>query len=134
MESLTGKVALVTGGGRGIGRAVSLALARAGCDVAVNYRERRHDAESAVNEIQKLGRRAIAIQADVSRGADVTELVRSAESELGPIEVLINNAGKILIQPIDHAPAAGDGSSTCRRWRRKRAALLACITPHRKPG
>jgi 3-oxoacyl-[acyl-carrier protein] reductase len=101
MESLTGKVALVTGGGRGIGRAVSLALARAGCDVAVNYRERRHDAESAVNEIQKLGRRAIAIQADVSRGADVTELVRSAESELGPIEVLINNAGKILIQPID---------------------------------
>ena len=101
MEQLAGKVALVTGGGRGIGRAISLALARAGCDVVVNYRERRDDAESAVREIQELGRRATAIQADVSRGADVTHLVRTAESELGPIEILINNAGKILIQPIE---------------------------------
>ncbi len=101
MENLAGKVALVTGGGRGIGRAVSLALARAGCDLAVNYRERRDDAESAVHEIQKLGRRAAAIQADVSRAADVTHLVRAVESELGPIEILVNNAGKILIQPID---------------------------------
>jgi 3-oxoacyl-[acyl-carrier protein] reductase len=101
MELLTGKVALVTGGGRGIGRAVSLALARAGCDVAVNYRERRDDAESAIREIQKLGRRAVAIQADVSRAADVAQLVTAAESQLGPIEILVNNAGKILIQPID---------------------------------
>jgi 3-oxoacyl-[acyl-carrier protein] reductase len=106
MENLTGKIALVTGGGRGIGRAVSLALARAGCDVAVNYRERRDDAESAVREIQKLGRRAIAIQADVSQGADVTELVHTVESQLGPIEVLINNAGKILIQPIEQMTEA----------------------------
>ncbi len=101
MEQLTGKVALVTGGGRGIGRAVSLALARAGCDVAVNYRERRDDAHSAVREIQKLGPRATAIQADVSRAADVTQLVRAAESELGPIEILVNNAGKIHIQSVD---------------------------------
>jgi 3-oxoacyl-[acyl-carrier protein] reductase len=101
MEQLTGKVALVTGGGRGIGRAVSLALARAGCHVAVNYCERRDDAESAVREIEKLGRRAVAIQADVSRGADVTQLVRTTESELGPIEILVNNAGKILIQSIE---------------------------------
>jgi 3-oxoacyl-[acyl-carrier protein] reductase len=83
-----------------------LALARAGCDVAVNYRERRDDAESAVREIQKLGRRAIAIQADVSQGADVTELVHTVESQLGPIEVLINNAGKILIQPIEQMTEA----------------------------
>jgi 3-oxoacyl-[acyl-carrier protein] reductase len=81
MEQLNGKVALVTGGGRGIGRAVSLALARAGCDVAVNYRERR--------EIQNLGRRAVAIRADVARAVDVTELVRGVESELGPIEILV---------------------------------------------
>ena len=76
-------------------------MARAGCDVAVNYRERRDDAESAVREIEKLGRRAVAIQADVSRAADVTELVRAAESKLGPIEILVNNAGKILIQSIE---------------------------------
>ena len=101
MEQLTGRVALVTGGGRGIGRAVSLGLARAGCDVAVNYRERRDDADYAVGEIQKLGRRAVAIQADVSRSADVTELVRATESEVGPIDILVNNAGKILIQAID---------------------------------
>jgi 3-oxoacyl-[acyl-carrier protein] reductase len=101
VQQLTGKVALVTGGGRGIGRAVSLALAGAGCDVAVNYLERRDAAESAVREIEKLGRRAVAIQADVSRAADVTRLVRSTESALGPIEILVNNAGKILIQSIE---------------------------------
>ena len=100
-QPLSGKVALVTGGGRGIGRAISLALARAGCEVAVNYRERRADAESAVGEIEKIGRHAIAIQADVSRGADVTELIRAAESKIGPVEILVNNAGKILIQSIE---------------------------------
>jgi 3-oxoacyl-[acyl-carrier protein] reductase len=101
MEQLTGKIALVTGGGRGIGRAISLALARAGCDIAVNYRERRDDADSAVREIRNLGRRGAAIQADVSRSADVTQLVRAAESQLGPIEIVVNNAGKILIQSIE---------------------------------
>jgi 3-oxoacyl-[acyl-carrier protein] reductase len=101
MEQLTGKVALVTGGGRGIGRAISLALARAGSDVAVNYRERRDDADSAVREIQNMGRRAAAIQADVSRSAEVTQLARAVESQLGPIEILVNNAGKILIQSIE---------------------------------
>jgi 3-oxoacyl-[acyl-carrier protein] reductase len=101
MGQITGKVALVTGGGRGIGRAVSLALARAGCDVAVNYLARRNDAESAVSEIQKLGRRAVALQGDVAKSADVSRLVREVETQLGPIEILVNNAGKILIQPID---------------------------------
>ena len=107
MEQLNGKIALVTGGGRGIGRAVSLALARAGCGIAVNYRERRDDADSAVREIQKLGQRAAAIQADVSRAADVNQLVRAAESQLGPIEILVNNAGKILIQSVDQMTEEG---------------------------
>jgi 3-oxoacyl-[acyl-carrier protein] reductase len=100
-QRLSGKVALVTGGGRGIGRAISLALARAGCDVAVNFRERRDDAHSALREIQALGPRAAAIQADVSRAADVARLVRETESQIGPIEILVNNAGKILIQAIE---------------------------------
>ena len=106
MEALTGKVALVTGGGRGIGRAISLALASAGCDIAVNYRERRSDAESAAAEIRKLGRRAVAIQADVSQSPDVARLVHATESQLGNIEILINNAGKILIQAIDQMTEA----------------------------
>lgn len=107
MDPLTGKVALVTGGGRGIGRAISLALARARCDIAVNYRERREDAESAVREIQALGHRAEAIQADVSRAADVAKLVRETEAALGPIEILVNNAGKILIQSVEQMTEEG---------------------------
>jgi 3-oxoacyl-[acyl-carrier protein] reductase len=101
MENLTGKVALVTGGGRGIGRAIAMALARAGCDVAVNYRERKNDAESAVREIQESGRRCAAIGADVSRGSEVKRLVAEVEQQLGPIDILVNNAGKILIQSIE---------------------------------
>jgi 3-oxoacyl-[acyl-carrier protein] reductase len=101
MENLSGKVALVTGGGRGIGRAISLRLAQAGCDVAVNYRERSADAGTAADEIRKLGRRATVIGADVSRSDGVTKLVRETESQLGPIDVLVNNAGKILIQPVE---------------------------------
>lgn len=100
-QPLTGKVALVTGGGRGIGRAISLALAQAGCDIAVNYRQQKDDADSAVREIHNLGRRAAAIQADVSQGTEVTKLVGSTEAQLGPIEILVNNAGKILIQSIE---------------------------------
>ena len=70
MESLTGKVALVTGGGRGIGRAITLSLARAGCDVAINYRERQSDAESAAKDVQNCGRRSVAMAADVSYQVD----------------------------------------------------------------
>lgn len=101
MESLAGKVALVTGGGRGIGRAISLALARAGCDVAVNYRERQDEAESAAREIAALGRRAVALKADVCHGSESSALVRETESRLGPAGILVNNAGKILIQSIE---------------------------------
>jgi 3-oxoacyl-[acyl-carrier protein] reductase len=101
MDNLTGKIALVTGGGRGIGRAISLALARAGCDVAVNYRERKQDADSAVEEIRKLGRRAVAVQADVAKGAEVDKLAHTVQAELGAVDILINNAGKILIQSVE---------------------------------
>jgi len=101
MDNLTGKVALVTGGGRGIGRAISLALAKAGCDVAVNFRERRDDAESAVLEIQKAGRRSAALQGDVSRNADVTKLARAVEAQIGPIDILVNNAGAVRVQKLE---------------------------------
>ena len=101
MDNLSGKVALVTGGGRGIGRGIALKLAGAGCNVAVNYHQRQDDAEAVAREIQSIGRRSAVIQADVSRSADVTRLVRTAEEQIGPIDILVNNAGKILIQSIE---------------------------------
>jgi len=101
MAALTGRIALVTGGGRGIGRAIALELARAGCDVALNYHQRKDDAQAAASAIEAAGRRCAAIQADVSRGADVAHLVREAESQIGSVDILVNNAGKIIIQSID---------------------------------
>jgi 3-oxoacyl-[acyl-carrier protein] reductase len=89
---LAGRVALVTGGSRGIGRAITLGLAREGAAVVVNYATRRNDAEEVVAAVRGSGGRAIAVQADVSRAADVEAMVARARTELGPIDVLVNNA------------------------------------------
>ena len=91
--NLEGRVALVTGAGRGIGRAIALILAEAGADVAVNYRERAEPAEATAGDIRRLGRRAEVVQADVSSAAEVARLVEISERRLGAIDVLINNAG-----------------------------------------
>lgn len=93
LTDAAGPVALVTGAARGIGKSIALALAESGADVAVNYRERAKEAEGVVEAVRKLGRRAIAVQADVSDGAAVARLVAKAEAELGGIDMLINNAG-----------------------------------------
>jgi len=92
-EAGTGKVALVTGGGRGIGRATALALAEAGFDVAVNYVSRREEAEAVRALAEGFGRRAMAVQADVSAGPEVVRMVAAVERGLGPVAVLVNNAG-----------------------------------------
>jgi 3-oxoacyl-[acyl-carrier protein] reductase len=98
---LGGRVALVTGGSRGIGRAVALALAEAGADVAVNYREQAAAAEEVAGIVRAQGRRAIAVGADVSENAAVKQMVDRVEAELGPIGVLVNNAGIALIRGLD---------------------------------
>jgi 3-oxoacyl-[acyl-carrier protein] reductase len=98
---LVSKVALVTGASRGIGRAIAVALARAGCDVALNYRDREQDAESAAHEIRAGGRRALAIRADVSQSTQVHESVRAIQQRLGPIDILVNNAGIARVQRIE---------------------------------
>jgi 3-oxoacyl-[acyl-carrier protein] reductase len=87
------RAALVTGAGRGIGRAIALELARYGHDVAVNYLSSETAARSLAEEIAGLGRRATAIQADVSRPEDVERLFKETEAALGPVDVLVNNAG-----------------------------------------
>jgi 3-oxoacyl-[acyl-carrier protein] reductase len=98
MPTLSGRVALVTGASRGIGKAIALALADAGADIAVNYRAQAEAAEAVCQTIRSAGRQSIAIQADVSLTADVDRLVNTVENELGPVGILVNNAGiaKIL--------------------------------------
>ena len=100
LDNLTGKVALVTGGSRGIGRATGLALAAGGVHVAVNYRSREKEARETCAEIEKGGRRAVAVRADVSVLADVGRLMATVEDELGPVAILVNNAGVTRPQPI----------------------------------
>ncbi|MCO6437049.1 MAG: 3-oxoacyl-[acyl-carrier-protein] reductase [Phycisphaerae bacterium] len=90
---LSGKVSLVSGSSRGIGRAIALALAEAGSDVVVNYVSSESAAEGVAEEVRKLGRRAIALRADVSDSAQCDAMVDKAEAHLGPIQVLVNNAG-----------------------------------------
>lgn len=90
---LTGRVALVTGGGRGIGRAIALALASAGATTVINYRGNSAAAEDAVAAITATGGNAQAIQADVSQAADVERLFKTTLDVHGHLDVLVNNAG-----------------------------------------
>jgi 3-oxoacyl-[acyl-carrier protein] reductase len=92
MKDLNDRVALVTGGSRGIGAAVALALAEAGAHVAVNYRERVEAANAVYSEITGIGRKAIAVQADVSVADEVRRMVAEVEAHLGGIDILVNNA------------------------------------------
>jgi 3-oxoacyl-[acyl-carrier protein] reductase len=98
--SVQGKIALVTGGSRGIGRATSLALAGAGAKVAINYKTHFADAEAVCAEIGSQGGQAVAVQADVSISAQVTEMIRQVEEQFGPAAVLVNNAGITRPQPL----------------------------------
>jgi 3-oxoacyl-[acyl-carrier protein] reductase len=92
-DELNGKIALVTGGSRGIGRAIALALAEAGADVAINYLSRVEDARRVCAEVEKRGRRGLMVQADVSVLAEVSRMIRAVEQGLGEINILVNNAG-----------------------------------------
>ena len=103
---LSGKRAIVTGASRGIGKAIALALANAGCDVVVNYFSKEAEANATVDAIRQMGRRAVALQADVSNGADVHRLVGSAEAAIGPTDILVNNAGRVLVEGIDQMSEA----------------------------
>ena len=101
MPELNNRVALVTGASRGIGKAIALALAKAGAAVAVNYRERGEEAAAVVAAIRQGGGRAAAIAADVASAAAVQRMVGEAEDRLGPIDILVNNAGMAAARGLD---------------------------------
>src|SRR5215472_11256915 len=92
IRDLKNRVALVTGASRGIGAGIAVALAKAGADVAINYREKNDAAKAVYNEIMATGRKAIPIQADVSQSGEVKHMVSEVENSLGGIDILVNNA------------------------------------------
>jgi 3-oxoacyl-[acyl-carrier protein] reductase len=101
MKDLKNRIALVTGASRGIGAGIAIALAEAGADVAVNYRERAEAAQQVCDEIRALGRKALAVQADVSIAADVLRLIDQVERELGSVDILVNNAGMAIPRQLE---------------------------------
>jgi 3-oxoacyl-[acyl-carrier protein] reductase len=101
MSELQNRVALVTGGSRGIGKAIALALGQAGAAVAVNYRERGDEARAVAEALSSNGGRADAFRADVSQRAAVNSMVHDIEERLGPIDILVNNAGMAAPRGLD---------------------------------
>ena len=101
MDDLKDRVALVTGASRGIGAATAVALAHAGCDVAIGYNNSRKAAEEVAVRIRETGRRAALIPADVSAHAAAETLIGTAEAELGGVDILIDNAGINPVHGID---------------------------------
>jgi 3-oxoacyl-[acyl-carrier protein] reductase len=101
VPDLKDKTALVTGGSRGIGAAIAVALAEAGASVAINYRERADAANALAADINAAKGRATAVAADVSKAADVEKMVAHVAQNLGPIDILVNNAGIAIVRGVD---------------------------------
>ncbi len=99
--SLEGRIAVVTGGSRGIGRGIALALADHGADVAVNYIRGVKEAELVCEEIRAKGHRSLAVRADVTKAKDVDAMIDTVESTVGAIDILVNNAGHNPLHSID---------------------------------
>ena len=98
--NLTDRIALVTGGSRGIGRAIALKLAKEGCSVAISYLSNDWAAEEVIKNIEKIGPKALSFQSDVSNFADAEEMIGNVKSEFGRIDILINNVGPFLYKTI----------------------------------
>jgi pteridine reductase len=96
MSSLLNRVALVTGSGKRLGRAVAVGLAVQGADVVIHYRSSQREAQEAVAEIEKLGRRSIALQADLSRVSEVPQFFQKVEASFGQLDLLVNSAANFL--------------------------------------
>src|SRR5215813_5390 len=101
MGDLKGKVAIVTGASKGIGAGIAKGLVEAGAFVVVNYASSKTDAERVVNEIKQNGGKAIAVQGDVSKAADVKHLFEETKKAFGALDVLVNNAGVYEFAPLE---------------------------------
>jgi 3-oxoacyl-[acyl-carrier protein] reductase len=101
MADLNGRIALVTGASRGIGRAIAIGLARCGVDVAVNFKTQQQEGLVTLQQVKSMGRRAILVQADVARSPDVTQMIALVEKDLGPVDILVNNAGIARYQSME---------------------------------
>ncbi len=99
--SLNGRVAIVTGAAKGLGRAVTLALAEDGADVAINYLHSRAEAHALAKTIESKGRRALALQADVTKEVEVARLVDTVFSTFGRVDILINNVGDWITKRVE---------------------------------
>ena len=106
MNDLAGKIALVTGSSRGIGRVVALALAEAGVDVAIPYRERADAAAESARSVEAIGRRAVVVQAEVSDPEAVDRMASDVQSRLGPVDILVHNAGAAHPKALDDLTVA----------------------------
>ncbi|MCW2580831.1 MAG: 3-oxoacyl-[acyl-carrier protein] reductase [Blastococcus sp.] len=115
----TGRVALVTGGGKGIGRAITLALAAEGADVAINFRSDDAAAAATAAEVGELGRRALLVPADVTDDDALAGMVDRVRAELGPVDLLVNNAAYTRMVPPDRMDL--------RMWRRIFAANVEAV-------
>jgi len=131
--SLDGRAALVTGGSRRIGKVLALALAREGADVAITYRSREREARSVAATIEGLGRRSLAVRADVTRPADCRRAVAAAARRFGRLDILVNNVGAWIVKPVE--------STTLAEWREvldsNLTATYLCsqaVLPHMRKG
>ncbi|MGK4585877.1 SDR family oxidoreductase [Kitasatospora sp. HPMI-4] len=104
--TLNGRMALVTGGSRGIGAATALRLAREGADVAVTYVRGKEEAEDVVRAVEALGRRAVALRADSADAQEAADAVERAAEALGGLDILVNNAAVGLIAPLESVSVA----------------------------
>jgi 3-oxoacyl-[acyl-carrier protein] reductase len=104
-KKLTGKVALVTGGSRGIGAAIARSLADDGADIAISYVSTPDKAKALVRELQEKGVRAVAFQADQAKPAEVAQLVRKVADHFGHLDILVNNAGVFITGPVGEVSA-----------------------------
>lgn len=100
MFNMTGKVALITGGSRGIGKAIAIRLAEHGMDIIVNYVRHKQDAQATAEEVEKLGQRCLLIKANVAKEEDVAAMFTMISEEFGGLDVLVSNAASGVLKPV----------------------------------